>query len=116
MKKLDELTAKHQAATAGVWWTVDDASERPRAVTADGRNSLLGLDRDGMATFSRMEDAAFVVAAYRDMPALLHALRCAQRVISAQTTVHIGESLEALRELREASVAYDAALARLEVA
>lgn len=68
----EAAVAREKAATAGEWLTGDHVGE-PRALCAAATplDSLLGLDRDGMAIVDRKEDAAFIVGARNDMADML---------------------------------------------
>lgn len=89
---LAKLRALAEAATQH-WFVVDDGSDRPRALTFDGRNSLLGIDVDGLAIVYKREDAAFIGA-------------CTPRV--ALALIAEIERLEAERDARPAITAEDA--------
>jgi hypothetical protein len=71
VKRANEAKARAAAATEDPWLQGFHVGE-PRAIVAAHEEdvSLLALDRDGMAVMSKAVDAAFVVAARRDVPEL----------------------------------------------
>lgn len=84
------LRALAEAATQD-WFVVDDGSDRPRALTFDGRNSLLGLDVDGMAIVTKQEDAAFIGAC---TPRVVRALLAEIERLTALVPVEIPSPAE----------------------
>ncbi len=64
-------------------WIDGSHVEEPRALAsrANPHDSLLMLDRDGMAIFARAEDCAFAVAARADLPSALRAIKRLSRPV-----------------------------------
>ncbi len=84
--ELAEWRGLLEAATKGPWAKpFDDGALEGPTCSPGVRMSLLGLDRDGMAIFDRVEDCALVVALVNAAPRLLAA---AERVGKAQANAN----------------------------
>jgi hypothetical protein len=67
-QRMAEIEARAEKATEGPWaLPFDDGA----IALPGGRNSLLGLDMDGMAVVERRPDAEFIAHAREDVPYLI---------------------------------------------
>lgn len=96
----DAIRARVDAATKGPWLQAHHVDE-PRALIAADRpaESLLALDRDGMAIMDKVADAAFIASARSDVPALLDDLDAAEREIETLRAVAAAWAGEAAEHL-----------------
>lgn len=85
MSAVSELRALRANATSGPWVKpFDDGA----ICSADAPNeSLLALDKDGMAIFDKPADAALVVALRNNVDALIDLADAAQRLVERSASI-----------------------------